>query len=57
MGNVLVYSPLLLHKMYLSFRQEKKAGREVDFRLKQSAVNYVQEVTRLNLAWGAALGA
>lgn len=55
MDNVLIYSPLLLHKMYLSFKKKKKGEREIDFRWKQSAISYVQEEIWLNLARGAAL--
>lgn len=54
MDNVLIYSGLLLHKMYMSFKT-KKGGREIDFRLRQSTISYVQEDLGLNLAWGAAL--
>lgn len=57
MDNVLIYSPLLLHKMHLSFRHKKKGDGETDFRLKQLAINYVQEVIGLNLSWAAALDA
>lgn len=55
MDNVLIYSPLFLHKMYLLFKKKKEGEREIDFRLKQSTVRYVQEAIWLNLAWGAAL--
>lgn len=55
MDNALIYSPLLLHKMYLSFKKKKKGEGEIDFRLKQSTISSVQEAIRLNLASGAAL--
>lgn len=55
MDNALIYSPLLLHKMYLSFKKKKKGEREIDFRLKQSTISSVQEAIWLNLASGAAL--
>lgn len=55
MDNVLIYSALLLHKMYLSFKKKKKGEREIDFRLKQPTISYVQEAIWLNLAWDADL--
>lgn len=55
MDNVLIYSPLLLHKMCSSVEKKEKGEREFHFILKQSTISYVQKVIWVNLTWGAAL--
>lgn len=52
-------SLLTHHFCYIKYicclRGEKKGEREIDFRLKQSTISYVQGAIWLNLAWGAGL--
>lgn len=55
MDNVLIYSPLLLHKMHLSVEKKEKGERELHFRLKQSTISGVQKVIWVNSTRGAAL--